>query len=86
MLGRFVAYKAMNAVWRSAARRGGSGGASSASPTETVRLVLAIVSYAGVFCGGMASCLGGRHRHVEFGLGAGVDCRPCRPDRHHVPA
>ena len=68
MLGRFVAYKAMNAVWRSAARRGGSGGASSASPTETVRLVLAIVSYAGVFCGGMASCLAGGTVMLSLGL------------------
>ena len=59
MLGRFLAYKAMNSVWRSATRRGGAGGASAASPAETAKLAFAIVSYAGIFFGGIASCMAG---------------------------
>ena len=59
MLGRFLAYKAMDSAWRSATRRSRPGGSSAASPTETLRLIFAILSYAGIFFGGMASCMAG---------------------------
>ena len=68
MLGRFLAYKAMNSVWRSATRRSGLGGASAASPAETAKLALAIMSYAGIFFGGMASCMAGGAVTLSLGL------------------
>ena len=68
MLGRFLAYKAMNSVWRSATRRSGLGGASAASPAEMAKLALAIVSYAGIFFGGMASCMAGGAVMLSLGL------------------
>ena len=68
LLGRFLAYKAMNSVWRSATRRSGLGGASAASPAETAKLALAIMSYAGIFFGGMASCMAGGAVTLSLGL------------------
>ncbi len=68
MLGRFLAYKAMNSVWRSATRRSGPSGSSAASPAETLRLIFAILSYAGIFFGGMASCLAGGTVMLSLGF------------------
>ena len=67
MLGRFLAYKAMNSVWRSATRKSGPGGAA-ASPAETAKLALAIVSYAGIFFGGIASCMAGGTAMLGLGF------------------
>ena len=67
MLGRFLAYKAMNSVWRSATRKSRPGGAA-ASPAETAKLTLAIVSYAGIFFGGIASCMAGGTAMLGLGF------------------
>ncbi len=66
MVGRFLAYKAMNSVWRSATRGGRSG--SSATPTESAKMVLGILCFAGIFMGGMTSCLAGNAGMFWFGL------------------
>ena len=68
MLGRFLAYKAMNSAWRSATRRSRPSGSSAASPTETLRLIFAILSYAGIFFGGMASCMAGGTVMLSLGF------------------
>ena len=66
MIGRFLAYKAMNSAWRSTTRGGRSG--SPATPSESAKMALGILCFAAIFMGGMSSCLAGSSNMFWFGL------------------
>ena len=68
IVGRFLAYKAMNAAWRSGTRKSSHSGASPTEPGSGAKTVLGILAMLGMAVLSMNSCVTGIPAMVGLGF------------------